>query len=201
MALRTPAVAKVARTAFFIPIETPSEGRGGVSEIALRTLAAAMVAGTPFFVPLEMPSKGRGDVSKIADSLGNISRGGESITLLTPPSTFLLKRLLNEEGAPCLQNTAVRISWPAQQRRQTHWQGCSSRRRRRHSAAPPLPLAGVSIRMERGCQQNDRTLADGCRLRPVDPALPGVLRSRPLRATGHAMKVAAAQPKRCRAAG
>ena len=25
---------------------------------------------------------------------------------------------------------------------------------------PPLPLAGVSIRMERGCQQND-SLADG----------------------------------------
>ena len=26
---------------------------------------------------------------------------------------------------------------------------------------PPLPLAGVSIGMEKGCQQNDRTLADG----------------------------------------
>ena len=25
----------------------------------------------------------------------------------------------------------------------------------------PLPLAGVSIVMGRGCQQNDRTLADG----------------------------------------
>ena len=25
----------------------------------------------------------------------------------------------------------------------------------------PLPLVGVSIRTERGCQQNDRTLADG----------------------------------------
>ena len=27
---------------------------------------------------------------------------------------------------------------------------------------PPLPLVGVSIWMERGCQLNDRTLADGC---------------------------------------
>ena len=26
---------------------------------------------------------------------------------------------------------------------------------------PPLPLAGVSIGMERECQQNDRTLANG----------------------------------------
>ena len=26
---------------------------------------------------------------------------------------------------------------------------------------PPLPLAGVSIGMEKGCQQTDRTLADG----------------------------------------
>ena len=26
---------------------------------------------------------------------------------------------------------------------------------------PSLPLVGVSIRMERGCQQNDKTLADG----------------------------------------
>ena len=41
----------------------------------------------------------------------------------------------------------------------------SPKRRRRdscHSAAPhPLPTVGVSIAMERGCQQNDRTLADG----------------------------------------
>ena len=35
-----------------------------------------------------------------------------------------------------------------------------SRRRECHSAAPPLPLVGVSIVMERGCQQND-SLADG----------------------------------------
>ena len=28
---------------------------------------------------------------------------------------------------------------------------------------PRLPLAGVSTRMERGCQCNDRTLADGSR--------------------------------------
>ena len=26
---------------------------------------------------------------------------------------------------------------------------------------PPLPLVGLSIRMERGCQHNDRTLANG----------------------------------------
>ena len=26
---------------------------------------------------------------------------------------------------------------------------------------PPLPLVGVSIAMERGCQQNDRTLVSG----------------------------------------
>ena len=26
---------------------------------------------------------------------------------------------------------------------------------------PPLPLPGVSVGMERGCHQNDRTLADG----------------------------------------
>ena len=26
---------------------------------------------------------------------------------------------------------------------------------------PPLPLSGISIGMERGCQYNDRTLADG----------------------------------------
>ena len=37
----------------------------------------------------------------------------------------------------------------------------SSRRRDCHSAAPHLPLAGASIRMERGCHQNDRSLADG----------------------------------------
>ena len=37
----------------------------------------------------------------------------------------------------------------------------ASRRRDCHSAAPhPLPLLGVSIGMERGCQQND-SLADG----------------------------------------
>ena len=39
--------------------------------------------------------------------------------------------------------------------------GYSSRRRDYHSAAPPLiPVAGVSIGMERECQQSD-SLADG----------------------------------------
>ena len=37
----------------------------------------------------------------------------------------------------------------------------AGRRRDCHSAAPPLPLVGVSIGMERVCQQNDRSLADG----------------------------------------
>ena len=41
--------------------------------------------------------------------------------------------------------------------------GGASRRRNCHSAAPPppLPVVGVSTWMERGRQQNDRTLADG----------------------------------------
>ena len=33
--------------------------------------------------------------------------------------------------------------------------GAASRRRDCHSAAPPLPLVGVSIGNGRGCQQND----------------------------------------------
>ena len=39
-------------------------------------------------------------------------------------------------------------------------EGETSRRRDCHSAAPPLPLVGVSIGMNRGCRQND-SLADG----------------------------------------
>ena len=39
--------------------------------------------------------------------------------------------------------------------------GGTSRRRDYHLLHPPLPLVDVSIWMERVCQQNDRTLADG----------------------------------------
>ena len=47
--------------------------------------------------------------------------------------------------------------------------GGTSRRGDCHSAAPPLPLVGVSIWMKRGCQQNDRTLADGSRQQQARP--------------------------------
>ena len=50
------------------------------------------------------------------------------------------------------------------------------RRRVGHSAARlPPPLAGVSLAMERGCQQND-SLADGCfDLQRQDPRRPNAL--------------------------
>ena len=51
-----------------------------------------------------------------------------------------------------------------------------SRRRDCHSAAPPLPLVGVPIAMEMGCQSND-SLADGYSSQVLDGAVDSSSRS------------------------
>ena len=59
-------------------------------------------------------------------------------------------------------DTAAVMPSPAQRMALTdRRRGGKGSRRDGHSAPPPELLVGFSIGMERGCQQNDRTLADG----------------------------------------
>ena len=95
-------------------------------------------ADTPLFISTETPARGRGGVQQ-NDSLADGQGGGQP------------------EHTPSARDTVA--SWAALNR-------CSRQAPAANGETvillhPPLPLAGVSIGMERGCPQHDRTLAGG----------------------------------------
>ena len=78
----------------------------------------------------------------------------------TNDQMFLLEQSFPEGLAHCNASTAGSLSRPLLAFPNFARGGGSSRRRDCHLMAPPVPLSGVSIAINRGCHQND-SLADG----------------------------------------